>query len=358
MKTILLNCLLLIGSALSFPIFALTPTPDQIEAIQAMSPAERQRLADQFGVKLQSSTRQSSAPTQDQETVQPRDASRENEEFRNDAVQYDSQRYNSESYGEEEYNANRGNTQRNNQRGQYDDENYDAERYGADAYYNEQVEEDEDPYLFEQDTSDSNSEYDSENYQYERYNSDQYNPSPINPTNPYNAYENREEVGPNSNNLNRTNTQQYGSEPGSSRNSNSTVSPTASPYNRFGTEPSSLNQRQSQDPRNQDPRNQDPRFLPPIQNPNIIQGRDMQIPNQQYPNEFIDPNNPASQKNKNQLNARKKETKEDPNLKYLRQRLKPFGYELFAGSPSTFAPINNVPVPAEYVIGPGDTVVV
>jgi len=36
--------------------------------------------------------------------------------------------------------------------------------------------------------------------------------------------------------------------------------------------------------------------------------------------------------------------------------LKPFGYDLFAGSPSTFAPATDVPVPAEYVIGPGDTI--
>ncbi|MER2493234.1 SLBB domain-containing protein [Catenovulum sediminis] len=36
--------------------------------------------------------------------------------------------------------------------------------------------------------------------------------------------------------------------------------------------------------------------------------------------------------------------------------LKPFGYELFAGSPSTFAPATDVPVPHEYVLGPGDTV--
>lgn len=37
------------------------------------------------------------------------------------------------------------------------------------------------------------------------------------------------------------------------------------------------------------------------------------------------------------------------------QALKPFGYDLFAGMPSTFAPATDVPVPAEYVIGPGDT---
>lgn len=37
------------------------------------------------------------------------------------------------------------------------------------------------------------------------------------------------------------------------------------------------------------------------------------------------------------------------------QALKPFGYDLFAGIPSTFAPATDVPVPAEYVVGPGDT---
>ncbi len=35
--------------------------------------------------------------------------------------------------------------------------------------------------------------------------------------------------------------------------------------------------------------------------------------------------------------------------------LKPFGYDLFAGVPSTFAPATDVPVPTEYVVGPGDT---
>ena len=35
-----------------------------------------------------------------------------------------------------------------------------------------------------------------------------------------------------------------------------------------------------------------------------------------------------------------------------------FGYELFAGIPTTFAPATNIPVPANYVMGPGDTVVI
>jgi len=34
--------------------------------------------------------------------------------------------------------------------------------------------------------------------------------------------------------------------------------------------------------------------------------------------------------------------------------LKPFGYDLFAGSPTTFAPVTDIPVPSEFVVGPGD----
>jgi polysaccharide biosynthesis/export protein len=34
--------------------------------------------------------------------------------------------------------------------------------------------------------------------------------------------------------------------------------------------------------------------------------------------------------------------------------LKPFGYELFKDSRSTFAPVTDVPVPSDYIVGPGD----
>jgi polysaccharide export outer membrane protein len=36
------------------------------------------------------------------------------------------------------------------------------------------------------------------------------------------------------------------------------------------------------------------------------------------------------------------------------EALKPFGYDLFRRSPSTFAPVTNIPVPADYVVGAGD----
>ncbi|MCC2606163.1 SLBB domain-containing protein [Planctobacterium marinum] len=49
---------------------------------------------------------------------------------------------------------------------------------------------------------------------------------------------------------------------------------------------------------------------------------------------------------------------EDPIARFLKiesQELKPYGYELFAGSPSTFAPATDSPVPANYLLGIGDT---
>jgi len=37
--------------------------------------------------------------------------------------------------------------------------------------------------------------------------------------------------------------------------------------------------------------------------------------------------------------------------------LKKFGYDLFAGAPTTFAPVSEIPVPYNYTIGPGDEIV-
>lgn len=37
------------------------------------------------------------------------------------------------------------------------------------------------------------------------------------------------------------------------------------------------------------------------------------------------------------------------------QQLKPFGYDIFAGEPETFAPVTDIPVSPDYLLGPGDT---
>jgi polysaccharide export outer membrane protein len=38
--------------------------------------------------------------------------------------------------------------------------------------------------------------------------------------------------------------------------------------------------------------------------------------------------------------------------------LKPFGYDLFEGIPSTFAPVSDIQVPIDYLVGPGDTLTI
>ena len=42
--------------------------------------------------------------------------------------------------------------------------------------------------------------------------------------------------------------------------------------------------------------------------------------------------------------------------KSLSKPIKQFGYDLFAGSPTTFAPANDIPIPRNYILGPGDMV--
>ena len=38
------------------------------------------------------------------------------------------------------------------------------------------------------------------------------------------------------------------------------------------------------------------------------------------------------------------------------EALKPFGYDLFEGEPSTFAPVSDIQVPGDYIVGPGDKI--
>jgi polysaccharide export outer membrane protein len=45
-----------------------------------------------------------------------------------------------------------------------------------------------------------------------------------------------------------------------------------------------------------------------------------------------------------------------PPVSPAHEPLRPFGYDLFAGQPSTFAPATDIPIPVNYIIGPGDTI--
>ncbi len=48
----------------------------------------------------------------------------------------------------------------------------------------------------------------------------------------------------------------------------------------------------------------------------------------------------------------------DKKEKVTFEKIKQFGYDLFAGTPTTFAPATDIPVPLSYVIGPGDNVLI
>ena len=53
------------------------------------------------------------------------------------------------------------------------------------------------------------------------------------------------------------------------------------------------------------------------------------------------------------LSADAKDIDDDEPVKL--SELKPFGYDLFANAPTTFAPAASIPVSADYLLGPGDT---
>jgi polysaccharide export outer membrane protein len=42
--------------------------------------------------------------------------------------------------------------------------------------------------------------------------------------------------------------------------------------------------------------------------------------------------------------------------KQVTQKLEQFGYDLFAGTPTTFAPATDIPIPSDYIVGPGDNI--
>ena len=52
----------------------------------------------------------------------------------------------------------------------------------------------------------------------------------------------------------------------------------------------------------------------------------------------------------------KKSKKADYEKDAQKDELKRFGYDMFAGEPTTFAPVSDVPIPSDYLVGPGDVI--
>ena len=54
--------------------------------------------------------------------------------------------------------------------------------------------------------------------------------------------------------------------------------------------------------------------------------------------------------------SEEKADKDQKDTPKVEQELEKFGYDLFAGVPTSYTPVSNIPVPANYIVGPGDTI--
>jgi polysaccharide biosynthesis/export protein len=63
---------------------------------------------------------------------------------------------------------------------------------------------------------------------------------------------------------------------------------------------------------------------------------------------------PLQESEQDARKAAEEQAKKDKAFAEKNNGLEPYGYELFAGTPTTFAPVTEIPVPSEYTMGPGD----
>ncbi|WP_404369517.1 SLBB domain-containing protein [Marinobacter sp.] len=65
-------------------------------------------------------------------------------------------------------------------------------------------------------------------------------------------------------------------------------------------------------------------------------------------------NRPTDRESEEEQDKKEKEEREEKEDRKKNGGLEPFGYDLFAGQPSTFAPVTEIPIPLDYILGPGD----
>lgn len=70
--------------------------------------------------------------------------------------------------------------------------------------------------------------------------------------------------------------------------------------------------------------------------------------------QVVEPTESISDGERGQARGEKEEEEKERQAADKNGGLKPFGYELFRGSPTTFAPVTEIPIPSEYTLGPGD----
>lgn len=72
--------------------------------------------------------------------------------------------------------------------------------------------------------------------------------------------------------------------------------------------------------------------------------------------DVVEPVGATSDQEREQASDERARNEEEKNQEQDRKNggLKPFGFDLFAGSPTTFAPVTEIPIPNDYTMGPGD----
>ncbi|MBB1364611.1 SLBB domain-containing protein [Shewanella sp. SR44-4] len=90
--------------------------------------------------------------------------------------------------------------------------------------------------------------------------------------------------------------------------------------------------------------------------PSMISGSSNNSVNVTNPNVVEPRDDKGNKKDKDQYTEKNKKNEFDFKEDSDKDTLKRFGYEMFEGEPTTFAPVTDVPVPSDYMVGPGDVI--
>ncbi|RPA38342.1 SLBB domain-containing protein [Shewanella frigidimarina] len=90
--------------------------------------------------------------------------------------------------------------------------------------------------------------------------------------------------------------------------------------------------------------------------PSMISGSSNNSVNVTNPNVVEPREDKDNKEDKDQYTVKKKKSEFDFKEDSDKDALKRFGYEMFEGEPTTFAPVTDVPVPSDYMVGPGDVI--
>jgi len=294
---------------------AFQPTPAQIKQFQALSPQEQKQLAESMGIEIPAglssgSNSASQANQQPVQTVEPRMVPRTDSSNRPQSPpRYMPDEIDGYTYGEGPYEARPDTRYFNEEREDRIDDGYSYDKQ-SDSYRS--------------DGSRSNGN---------RFNNDRSNADEL-----YNSADNQNQQFNRSNRSSRYNNT-YGLGGDNQNNDENQNNPSSRQLNnRDNQQNNASNQGFNRDLNNQE---YDDRRG----------SNDRQMNNREMDNQELDNREPGNL-------VRRSASSKQSQAEYELANLQPFGYDLFAGSPTTFAPVTDVPVPVDYVIGPGDTIVV